>query len=459
VSAAASPRIRYVFGEFVLSRAQRCLRRGEAELPLIPRYLDLLLLLVERRDEAVHRQLIFDVVWNDVIVSDSALTQAIRTLRRTLGDDPKEPRFIRTVSRHGYRFVFPQVVEESESSPSPNVSVPAVTIPVAAPVPDGIDAAIDTLLDPADIDEDARRDAAERLHQTSTAEALARIDERPGHERARAYLREARWDVPGAGPVPLLGAPGGARALAILFRLRLRQARRLVEERWLSASVGGATAGLCAGTLGGIAVWLGPESQATSIVPVVLGLLGTIVGGLGAAGVAAGLATAEALVRSWRRLSLTLFGAIGGGAVGGAAHLLGQWTVRGLFGRDLSPLGGGFEGLVVGGAAGLGYAVSTPRAEGGMATPHGRLRLRTALVTGLFAGIAAIALAATGSHLGAMSIDFMARSFPGSQMTLDPLARLLGESTPGVVTRIAIGGGEGLVFGFGLALGLTRRPR
>jgi hypothetical protein len=329
----------------------------------------------------------------------------------------------------------------------------------AAPVVDGIDAAVATLLDAADIDEDVRRDAAEALHQSSTAEALHRIDARPGHERARAYLRETRWDIPGAGAVPLLGAPGGARALLILFRLRLRRAQRLVEERWLSASVGGATAGLFAGTLGGIVVWRGPDSHATSIVPVVLGLLGTIVGGLGAAGVAAGLATAEALVRSWRRLSLTLFGAVGGGAVGGTAHLLGQWTVRGLFGRDLSPLGGGFEGLIVGGAAGLGYALSTPRAEGGMATPRGRLRLRTALVTGLFAAVAAIGLAATGSHLGAMSIDFMARSFPGSQMTLDPLARLLGEDAPGRITSIVIGAGEGLVFGFGLAVGLTRRPR
>jgi hypothetical protein len=85
--------------------------------------------------------------------------------------------------------------------------------------------------------------------------------------------------------------------------------------------------------------------------------------------------------------------------------------------------------------------------------------VRTALLTGLFAAIAAAVLAATGSHLGAMSIDFMARSFPGSQMTLDPLARWLGEAVPGRLTRIAISGGEGLCFGFGLAWGLTRRPR
>src|SRR4029078_12196803 len=72
--------------------------------------------LVERRHEAVHRRDIFDRVWNDVVVSDSALSQAIRTIRRVTGDDSREPRFIRTVSRHGFPFVFPDVVEEDSNS-------------------------------------------------------------------------------------------------------------------------------------------------------------------------------------------------------------------------------------------------------------------------------------------------------------------------------------------------------
>ena len=45
---------------------------------LIPRYFDLLLLLVEERQRAVSRQEIFDRVWADVVVSDGALTQATR---------------------------------------------------------------------------------------------------------------------------------------------------------------------------------------------------------------------------------------------------------------------------------------------------------------------------------------------------------------------------------------------
>ena len=83
----------------MLSPARRELLRDGVEVRLIPRYFDLLRLLVERRDEAVHRQEIFDRVWADVIVSDGALSQAIRTLRRALGDDPHRLRLAASRAR------------------------------------------------------------------------------------------------------------------------------------------------------------------------------------------------------------------------------------------------------------------------------------------------------------------------------------------------------------------------
>jgi hypothetical protein len=58
-----------------------------------------------------------------------------------------------------------------------------------------------------------------------------------------------------------------------------------------------------------------------------------------------------------------------------------------------------------------------------------------------------------------MSLDLMAQSFPGSQVGLGPLARLLGEAEPGRLTAAAISAWEGALFGSGLVLGLTRRPR
>jgi DNA-binding winged helix-turn-helix (wHTH) protein len=120
--------IRYRFSDFTLSPQRRLLVRDGREVPLIPRYFDLLVLLIERRHEAVHRREIFERVWTDATVSDSALSQAIRTLRRTLDDDSREPRFIRTVSRHGYRFVFPDVIEDADdgAQPAPALDPPAI---------------------------------------------------------------------------------------------------------------------------------------------------------------------------------------------------------------------------------------------------------------------------------------------------------------------------------------------
>jgi DNA-binding winged helix-turn-helix (wHTH) protein len=451
-----------VFSHFVVSPRRRLVLRDGLEVPLIPRYFDLLVLLLDRRNQAVHRREIFDAVWGDVVVSDGALTQAVRTLRRALGDDIREPTFIRTVSRHGYRFVFPEVGAQSDESPLP---VPARSSDVAAagassePEDDPFDLPVQRLLAEGPLDDDDRREAAESLHLLGTTEALRRLDRHTGHARARALLRDTRWDVAGAGPVPLLGQPALPSTVAFLVWLRLRRTVRLAGRRWMGATWGGALSGLVAATLGGLLLYLGPGSQASASVPVVLGVIGITVGGLGAAGVGAGLAAAEVLARSFRGVALVLLGAAGGGAIGAGAHLLALWTVRGLFGRDLSPVAGGFEGLCLGAAAGLGYALTTPRADGGMAAPRGRERTLAGLATGGCCAAAAVALASTGSYLGAMSLDFMANAFPGSQVSLAPLARLLGEDGPGFVTRVVISGGEGLFFGVGLVLGLTRRPR
>ena len=48
-----------------------------------------------------------DEVWRGIPVTDEALTQCIKSLRRALGDDASRPRFIETVPKHGYRFIAP----------------------------------------------------------------------------------------------------------------------------------------------------------------------------------------------------------------------------------------------------------------------------------------------------------------------------------------------------------------
>ena len=456
---------RYRFSRFTVSPSRRLLLRDGKELALIPRYFELLLLLLERRGEAVSRREILDAAWSDVVVTDNALNQAVRILRRTLGDDSRNPVFIRTISRHGYRFVWPEVVEEPDDVPLPAPSATAADV-LNRTADDGPDDDFESLLGEliheateGDETDDRSREAAERLHLLGTIEALRRLDRRPGHPRARALLRDSRWDVPGAAPVPILGQPAPIRTTVELTRLRLRRALRLAGRRWMAAAGGGAAAGLAAGILGALLLRFGPGSTATYALFVALPLVGCIAGGLGAAGVGAGLAVAETVIRSFRGLALVVMGGAGGLLVGAVTNLVARLAFEGLFGRDPSVLAGGYEGWGIGAAAGLGYALSTPTREGGMATPRGAARSRVLLVTGVACAMAAAVLGATGSHLGAMSLDFVARGFPASQVTLDPLARILGEPAPGPLTRTLISAWEGLFFGCGLAFGMTRRPR
>jgi DNA-binding winged helix-turn-helix (wHTH) protein len=455
----APPRFR--FGPFLVSPAHRSLRRDDAEVPLIPRYFDLLLLLVVERHRVVGRQEIFDRVWADVVVSDGALSQAVRTIRRILGDDPRAPQFIRTVSRHGYQFVGDGVREEPDvgAMPSPADRPVAPPIPPVAPR----DLLLDRLLRRppfGEATEEERREAAEQLHAIGTAEALRGLDALPGHAEARALLRDARWDVPGAGPVPLLGAPGSITSIGHVVRLRFGRAARHASNRWGTAALGGTVAGLVAGSIGGVSLWLVPESQAAPGVVVALAIVGAIAGAIGAAGVGAGLAAAEALARSARPLALTLCGAAGGAAAGLIAHALARSMLAGMFGRDIEGIGGWFEGLALGAAAGLGYARSTALVPGGgLAGPRGAARTRTTLFTGVACAAVAVLLAMTDHNLVGSSLDLMAAAFEGSDVGLAPLARLLGEETLRPVTRTLVGAFEGLLFGVGLAFGLTHRPR
>ena len=95
------------FHRFLLDPADRRLRRDGAPVEINARYLDALALLVGDAGKLVSKDRFLDEVWRGVPVTDEALTQCIKTLRRQLGDDAARPRFIETVPKHGYRFIAP----------------------------------------------------------------------------------------------------------------------------------------------------------------------------------------------------------------------------------------------------------------------------------------------------------------------------------------------------------------
>jgi len=449
---------RYRFSEFVLSPRRRMLIRNGHEQPLIPRYFDLLVFLIERRGEAVHRRDIFDRIWSDVVVSDSALSQAIRTIRRVLGDDSREPRFVRTVSRHGYRFVFADVVEEDDEAEWKVAEASSSGCGEAAAAGEPYEALLQrvTLVAASASDEEDQREAAELLHALGTSEALRRLGTRPRHAFARALLRDTRWYAAEAGPVPILGQPAPLATSRELVTIRLHRAAAVAAARWAGASIGGGLAGLLGGVVGGLVLMAAPGSVASLAVVPVLAVIGGCCGAAGGAGVGAGLSVAESIVRSGRALALLCGAALGGSAAGFAAQWVGRWSLAALVGIKVD-IGGGLEGLAIGGAAGLGYAIATSHAEGGLAAPRGRRRLAASSVIAGFCGLAALALALAGRPLVGGTIHLIAEASAGSQATLTPLGRLIGEPDFSRLTAAVIAMGEGSLFGFGLALGLMRR--
>jgi DNA-binding winged helix-turn-helix (wHTH) protein len=115
----------YRFDDIYLDVRNRQLRRNGQLLPLTSKYFDVLLLLVQHGGQLVEKQQIFAEVWNGVIVTDAALTQCIKDIRKQLGDDAANPRYIKTVPKHGYIFIGNAVearaAEESTLSPPPSI--------------------------------------------------------------------------------------------------------------------------------------------------------------------------------------------------------------------------------------------------------------------------------------------------------------------------------------------------
>ena len=95
----------YRFDHFTLDPDERQLRRGDLPVEINARYLDALTLLVRNQGRLVSKDRFTAEIWQGIPVTDEALTQCIRMLRRQLGDNVARPRYIETVPKHGYRFI------------------------------------------------------------------------------------------------------------------------------------------------------------------------------------------------------------------------------------------------------------------------------------------------------------------------------------------------------------------
>jgi Tol biopolymer transport system component/DNA-binding winged helix-turn-helix (wHTH) protein len=103
----------FSFGEFEVREEEFLLIKGGETVPVEPKVFRVLLFLLRNPGRLVKKDEILNAVWEDYSVSDNSLTRSIATLRRLLGDDARESRYIATVQTVGYRFVCPVEVSES----------------------------------------------------------------------------------------------------------------------------------------------------------------------------------------------------------------------------------------------------------------------------------------------------------------------------------------------------------
>lgn len=100
-------RARFRIGEWWADSATNELGRAGETQRIEPKVMEVLMVLASRPGGVVSREELLSLVWPGVVVGDEALTQSIIKLRRALGDNPRSPAYIETISKRGYRMIAP----------------------------------------------------------------------------------------------------------------------------------------------------------------------------------------------------------------------------------------------------------------------------------------------------------------------------------------------------------------
>jgi len=95
------------FGPFRYDPKQRLLFRGDVIVPLVPKAIDTLHVLLEHHGRLVEKPELMKLVWPDAVVEEVGLARNISLLRKALGDEADPSIYIETIPRRGYRFVAP----------------------------------------------------------------------------------------------------------------------------------------------------------------------------------------------------------------------------------------------------------------------------------------------------------------------------------------------------------------
>ena len=121
--------MKYRWDDFVIDLDGFRLERSGVPLSLEPKAFNLLAMLIERPGHVFTKQEIFERLWTNTAVTDHALTRVVAQLRRVLGDEARDGRYIETVPTRGYRWL-PQVEVVSPLAPKAPQAPQAPQAPV-----------------------------------------------------------------------------------------------------------------------------------------------------------------------------------------------------------------------------------------------------------------------------------------------------------------------------------------
>ncbi len=110
----------YTFDQYELDTSLYELRHVGVPVHIIPKTFDLLAYLVQRHGQIVTKDDLYNHLWPDQFVGESALTYHIATVRKAIGDSAQSQQLIKTVYRRGYRFIAPVEEHETDRTAAPD---------------------------------------------------------------------------------------------------------------------------------------------------------------------------------------------------------------------------------------------------------------------------------------------------------------------------------------------------
>jgi len=105
----------FKFADVEVREREFCLVKAGEVLPVEPKTFRVLLFLLRNPQKLIAKEELLNAVWGDAVVTEGSLTRTIVQLRRLLGDEIRNPRYIETVATVGYRFVCKVEVSETAS--------------------------------------------------------------------------------------------------------------------------------------------------------------------------------------------------------------------------------------------------------------------------------------------------------------------------------------------------------